>query len=162
MKGKSFPNIDFSRLILPPANLKIDRRNGVFRVFDRLRKNYFCLTEEEFVRQVFVSWMIDHLGYPPSLMANEIGITLNQTYKRCDTVVFESNGSPCMIIEFKAPHVNLNQEVFDQIVRYNMALQASYLAVSNGYCNYCCKIDYFTRNIVFLDTFPSYQELKNL
>lgn len=162
MKGVIFPQIDFSKFILPPDELKIVRRNGIFRVFDPLRKKYFCLTEEEFVRQSFVNWMINHLGYPPSIMSNEIGIQLNGTYKRCDTVVFSKNGYPVMIIEYKAPRINITQEVFNQIVRYNMALKANYLIVSNGYRNFYCKVDYSNHKILFLDDMPSYQEiLKN-
>ena len=160
MKGETFPNIDFSRFILPPVELKILRRNGVFKVFDQLRKDYFCLTEEEFVRQVFVAWMVNQLGYPPSLMANEIGIRLNDTLKRCDTVVFASTGHPLMIIEYKAPSINLNQEVFNQIVRYNMALKANYLVVSNGYVNYFCKVNYTENSITLLEEMPSYSQIK--
>lgn len=156
MKGKNFPNIDFTRFILPPVELKIDRRNGVLKVFDPLRKNYFVLTDEEFVRQVFVAWMINQLGYPPSIMANEIGIKLNDTLKRCDTIVFKTTGSPLMIVEYKAPGRTLNQEVFNQIVRYNMALKADYLVVSNGYENYCCRVDYNLNKVQFLTSMPSY------
>ena len=159
MKGKNFPNIDFKKLVLPPVELKIVRRNDVFKVFDTLRKNYFILTEEEFVRQIFVNWMIKNLGYPPSLMANEIGIRLNDTLKRCDTVVFTSDSKPIMIIEYKAPDVNINQEVFNQIIRYNMVLKAKYLVVSNGYCNYCAKINYENKSYTFLDKVPEYLEI---
>lgn len=160
MRGSNFPEIDFSKFILPPADLKIVRRNGVFKVFDPLRKNYFCLTEEEFVRQVFVAWLISGLGYPPSLLANEIGIRLNDTFKRCDTVAFNSDGSPLLIVEYKSPSVKITQDVFNQIVRYNMVLKAKYLVVSNGYSNYCCKVDYKNNGIEFLDRVPSFKEIK--
>lgn len=160
MKGEKFPEIDFSKFILPPADLKIVRRNGVFKVFDPLRKDFFCLTDEEFVRQAFVAWLTDHLGYPPSLMANEIGIRLNDTYKRCDTVVFSSSGEPLMIIEYKAPSVAINLEVFNQIVRYNMSLHAKYLVVSNGYKVFCGLVDYSSQKILFQETVPYYYELK--
>lgn len=160
MKGSKFPEIDFSRFILPPAELKIVRRNGIFRVFDRLRKDYYILTDEEFVRQVFVDWMVEGLGYPPSLMANEIGIRLNDTYKRCDTVVFRSDGQPLMIIEYKAPKISLTQEVFNQIVRYNMALKAKYLVVSNGYTNFCCKVNYENHDVSFIAQLPLYNDIK--
>lgn len=159
MKGSKFPGIDFSKIIFPPAELKIVRRNNVFKVYDRLRKNYFCLTEEEFIRQIFVEWLINHLGYPASIIANEIGINLNDTYKRCDTVVFNSNGNPLMIIEYKAPSVAISQDVFNQIVRYNMVLKAEYLVVTNGYENFCCKVDYLNHDIHFLANVPSYQNL---
>ncbi|MCH5227515.1 MAG: type I restriction enzyme HsdR N-terminal domain-containing protein [Muribaculaceae bacterium] len=146
--------------MLPPADLKIVRRNGVFRVFDPLRKDYFCLTDEEFVRQVFVQWLINDLGYPPSLMANEIGIRLNDTYKRCDTVIFSSQSDPLMIVEYKAPSVKVTQEVFNQIVRYNMALKADFLVVSNGYCNFCCEVNYEENTVHFLDRVPFYNDIK--
>ena len=160
MRGNCFPDIDFSRFILPPVELKIVRRNGVLKVFDSLRKNYFCLTDEEFVRQVFVEWMINDLGYPPSLMTNEIGIKLNNTYKRCDTVVFNPDGSPLIIIEYKSPKIDLTQVVFNQIVRYNMALKAKYLIVTNGYINYCCEVDYAKHSVKFLEKIPKYPEIK--
>ena len=160
MKGNNFPKIDLQKLAIPPADLKIVRRNNVFKIYDVLRKDYFCLTGEEFVRQLFVAWLIKDLGYPSSLMANEIGIKLNDTYKRCDTVVFSSDGSPLMIIEYKAPAVSVTQEVFNQIVRYNMTLKAKYLIVSNGYVNYCCHINYESHSIIFLENIPSYDDIK--
>lgn len=159
MKGSKFPNINFSKLILPPVELKIVRRNGVFMVYDRLRKKYFCLTEEEFVRQLFINWMINDLGYPPAIISNEVGINLNGTNKRCDTVVFTPQSLPLMIIEYKAPSVNISQEVFNQIVRYNMSLKADYLIVSNGYSNFCCKVDYSNHQVNFLPKMPHYKEI---
>ena len=161
MKGLNFPKIDFTKFILPPVELKIVRRNGVLKVFDILRKDYFILTEEEFVRQVFVAWMINELGYPPSIMANEIGIHLNNTLKRCDTIVFTSQGKPLIILEYKSPSVNLDQNVFNQIVRYNMALKAEYLVVSNGYKNFFCKVNYENNSIEFLKNMPKYIEIIN-
>lgn len=131
----------------------------MFKVYDKLRKNFFVLTEEEFIRQIFVAWLTDHLGYPPSLMANEIGINLNETYKRCDTVIFLPDGSPLMIIEYKSPKVNLSQEVFNQIVRYNMVLKAEYLVVSNGCANYCCKVDYTNNRIICLNNIPEFKDI---
>ncbi|MCH5234332.1 MAG: type I restriction enzyme HsdR N-terminal domain-containing protein [Muribaculaceae bacterium] len=152
--------MDFTKLSLPPVELKIVRRNGVFKVYDLLRKNYFVLTEEEFIRQLFVNWMVNELGYPPSIMANEIGIKLNDTYKRCDTVIFTPDGSPLIIVEYKAPSVSINQEVFNQIIRYNMSLKAHYLIVSNGYENFCCKVNYGNHSIEFLERIPKYEEIK--
>lgn len=160
MKGSKFPKIDFSKLSLPPVELKIVRRNGIFKVYDILRKDYFVLTEEEFIRQLFVNWLISELGYPPSIMANEIGIKLNDTYKRCDTIIFTPNGDPLIIVEYKAPSVSINQEVFNQIIRYNMSLKAHYLIVSNGYDNFCCKVNYENHSIEFLERIPKYEEIK--
>ena len=159
MRGETFPEINFEILTLPPAELKIVRRNGVFKVFDRLRKQYFCLTEEEFIRQNFVAWLIESLGYPESLMANEIGIDLNGTKKRCDTVVFNNTGRPLMIVEYKSPKVKITQQVFDQIARYNMVLDARYLVVSNGVNHFCCEMHPESSGYSFLTEIPAYKTL---
>lgn len=150
-----------STLNLPPANLRIGRGNGVLKVYDPLRKKYVTMTPEENVRQHFVSWLVNNLHYPASLIANEIGINLNGTRKRCDTVVFKRDGSPLMIVEYKAPEVSLTQNVFDQIVRYNLCLRANYLVVSNGLRHYICSIDYATGSYNFLPSVPDYYEIRN-
>lgn len=154
VNGSSFPH-----LRLPPARLRLIRGIDVIKVLDPLRKKYVVLTPEEYVRQHFTAWLIRELGYPPSLMANEIGIELNGTKKRCDTVVFNPDGTPLMIVEYKAPDVRISQHVFDQIVRYNMSLHAQYLTVSNGLSHYCCRIDYDASTYRFLPSVPSYQIL---
>jgi len=157
----NIPQEEFPRLNLPPAKLKLSRGYGILKVFDSLRNKYVVLTPEEYVRQYFTSWLVSCLNYPVSLMANEIGIELNGTKKRCDTVVFNSDGSPFMIIEYKAPDVAISQQVFDQIVRYNMVLRAKYLTVTNGLNHYCCMIDYNRQTYRFIPTVPDYKVAKN-
>lgn len=153
---------NFPRLNLPPADLRISRGDNVIKVFDPLRKKHVILTPEEYVRQNFVAWLINNLHYPSSLIANEIGINLNGTKKRCDTVVFNPDGSPLMIVEYKAPDVVITQDTFDQIVRYNMVLKARYLAVSNGLFHYCCVMDYKKGSYNFIPVLPDYNDLKNI
>lgn len=152
----------FPELNLPISQLRIAEENGVFKVFDILRKKNVILTPEEFVRQSFISWLIHGLNYPPSLMANEISISLNGTTKRCDTVIFDSSGDPFVIIEYKAPDIKITQHVFDQIVRYNMVLKARYLIISNGLSHYCCQIDYQQNKYQFLPSIPDYYSIRNI
>ena len=135
-------NPPIHRLTIPASPMRLKRNRDTVMVFDSIRRRYVRLTPEEFVRQQFTSWMVNSLHYPHSLLANEIGIRLNGTLKRCDTVVFNNDTSILMIIEYKAPEVSITQEVFNQIVRYNMVLKADYLVVSNGLHHYCCKMDY--------------------
>ncbi|MBD5357121.1 MAG: type I restriction enzyme HsdR N-terminal domain-containing protein [Bacteroides sp.] len=149
-------------LNLPSFDVKIRRGDNILKIFDSLRKKYIDLTPEEFVRQHFVNWLIYHLHYPLSLMANEIGIDLNGTKRRCDTVVFNSDGTPLIIIEYKAPNIKITQKVFDQIVRYNMVLHARYLIVSNGIQHFCCMIDYLNNTYNFIPRIPCYKELKSI
>ena len=144
-------------LNLPPADLRMQREGDHVMVYDRLRDKFVVLTPEEFVRQHFVAFLIDSLHYPPSIMANEVGLKLNDTIKRCDTVVFSPEGSPMIIIEYKAPGVSITQNVFDQIVRYNMKLKARYLIVSNGLKHYCCIMDYEHDCDHFISRIPGYE-----
>lgn len=143
------------KLNLPETTLRLTRdADGTVKIFDPLRRKWLVLTPEEWVRQNFVAYLTDTLGYPAGLMGNEISITLNGTARRCDTVIFNRDGSPLMIVEYKAPHITISQQTFDQIVRYNMVLRARYLTVSNGMNHYCCEIDYQTRSYRFLPSVP--------
>lgn len=125
-------------------------------VFDKLRKRYVTLTPEEWVRQHFVNFLVVDKGYPEALIANEMQIDLNGQKKRCDSVVFDRNGSPLVIVEYKAPEVNITQKVFDQIARYNIVLRVEYLIVSNGLNHYCCKVNYEEQTIQYLEDIPEY------
>lgn len=149
----------YPQLNLPPAPLRIKSERDVTKVFDPLRGRWVVLTPEEWVRQHFTSWLQTALGYPAALMANEIGIEVNGTRRRCDTVIFSREGSPRIIVEYKSPDVTISQTVFDQIVRYNMCLRADYLIVSNGMLHYCCKLDYTDNSYHFIPKIPDYAAL---
>lgn len=149
-----------TELNLPKYNMRISRdRNNNIKIFDSIRKKFVSLTPEEYVRQHFTNWLINYLHYPIGLIANEVKISLNSTIKRCDTIVYSNMGDPMMIIEYKAPHISINQKVFDQIVRYNMVLKTKYLVVSNGMQHYCCIIDYDNNSYHFIPHIPTYEEL---
>ncbi len=146
-------------LNLPSYETKITERNGKSVIFDMLRRRYVALTPEEWVRQHFVHFLTDCKGYPKGLLANEVQLNLNGTRKRCDTVLYNRDLSAKLIVEYKAPHVEITQAVFDQITRYNRVLKVDYLMVSNGLSHYCCRIDYATGSYAFLPEIPAYTEL---
>lgn len=149
----------YPELNLPAVALRLRDEGDSMKVFDPLREKWITLTPEEWVRQHFVNWLNTEFHYPATLTANEIGIEVNGTRKRCDTVVFRREGSPLLIVEYKAPAVKITQEVFDQIVRYNMTLRAEYLVVTNGLNHYCCKIDYAGNTYHFIPRIPDYRDL---
>jgi hypothetical protein len=66
-----------------------------------------------------------------------------------------------MIIEYKAPSVELNQKTFDQITRYNFALQVPWLIVSNGIQHFCCRIDKEKKEYVFENKIPEYDRVES-
>ena len=146
-------------LNLPKYGIKIANENGHQTIFDVLRRKYVALTPEEWVRQHFVHYLIEHKGYPQALMANEIQLAIGNKKLRCDSVLYDRSLKPRMIIEYKAPTVNITQKVFDQITIYNMLLHVDYLVVSNGIKHYCCRMDYDNQKYLFLDDIPDYQNL---
>lgn len=147
------------QLNLPTYDYQVKRTADGDKIFDCLRHKFVVLTPEEWVRQHFTSFLVKHKGYPASLMANEISLSLNGTSRRCDTVVYDRTGKPLIIVEYKANTVEITQKVFDQIVRYNMVLKARYLIVSNGMKHYCCRIDYDNHTYHFLQEIPPYEDL---
>ena len=147
-------------LNLPSFDTKIMKRDGKNVIFDIIRRKYVALTPEEWVRQHFVHYLIEHKGYPRTLMANEVQLNLNGTKKRCDTVLYQRDLSTKMILEYKAPHIEITQAVFNQITRYNIVLKVDYLVVSNGRQHYCCHMDYAHNTYSFLPEIPTYTELE--
>ena len=148
-----------SALNLPPFDKKVIKKDEKPFIFDVIRRQYVALTPEEWVRQHFVHFLIAYKGFPQSLMANEVQLKLNGMSRRCDTVVYDRTLRPRVIIEYKAPSVNITQQVFDQICRYNMVLQVDYLIVSNGLVHYCCKVDYMSHTYTFLKEIPEYSQM---
>ena len=146
-------------LNLPAFEVKIKDDGTKKMIFDVIRRKYVALTPEEWVRQHFVHYLTEQLGYPQELLANEVEVSLNGTSKRCDTVLYGSDLKARMIVEYKASDVHITQKVFNQIMRYNMVLRVDYLVVSNGLEHYCCKMNYATNSYEFLTEIPKYEDL---
>jgi len=146
-------------LNLPAFEYKIRRHDGKSQIFDPLRRKFVALTPEEWVRQHFVNYLIVNKGFPAGRMANECNIMLNGQKKRCDTVLYDTFLKPLVIMEYKAPDVVINQAVFNQIAAYNMVLRVRYLIVSNGKNHYCCRIDYESQKVEYIETIPDYKDL---
>ncbi|MES2778008.1 MAG: type I restriction enzyme HsdR N-terminal domain-containing protein [Bacteroidota bacterium] len=101
-------------------------------IFDPFRKQWLILTPEEWVRQNFLQWLVQSLQYPASLISIEREIMLGDLKKRFDIVVYSKTGKPWMLVECKAMGIALGNEVLDQVLRYNQALEADYLVITNG------------------------------
>ena len=149
-----------SSLNLPSFNIRTKKQDGQTYIFDFIRKRFLRLTPEEWVRQHFTHFLIEHKNYPLALLANEVTIHLNGATRRCDSVLYNNKGGePRIIIEYKAPYIPITQIVFQQIYAYNSVLHADYLIVSNGICHYCCHIDYATQKVKYLTDIPNYEDL---
>ena len=147
------------RLNLPPYEFKIRQADGKTYILDILRRRFIALTPEEWVRQHFIQYLINHQGYPSALLANEVELKIGQKKLRCDSVLYTRQLAPRMIMEYKSPSVQITQKTFNQIFAYNTLLHADYLVVSNGMTHYCCRIDYENKSYTFLQDMPEYKDL---
>lgn len=119
-------------LNLPPFQPVLRRSEGKFWIFDSLRKKYLLLTPEEWVRQHWIHYLIDHHHYPGGLFSLEKGLKYNQMQKRTDLVVFDRNGNSFLLVECKAPAVTINDQTLRQALVYNQSLESPNVVLSNG------------------------------
>jgi len=147
------------RLNLPTYSFKIKSEGKNSYIFDRLRKKYVKLTPEEWVRQNFIMFLERERSYPVSRIMTEKGMQLYSREKRVDILVCDSFGDPLLLVECKAPGVNLNDSVFRQLSAYNIHFKARYLAITNGMDSYCCSLDFTTGEIRFLQDIPGYRDI---
>ena len=144
MKRLNFPNYEF-RL----------KKEGQKRfIFDLIRKKYVQLSSEEWVRQNCIRFLIEEKRINKYSIAIEKEIEFNGIKKRFDIVSYSSEGKINLLVECKAPNIEINQKTFDQILIYNKILKSKYLMVTNGINHYYCKINEDRKNIKFLANFP--------
>ena len=123
-------------------DIQIRENEGRREVLDPVRRRWVALTPEEWVRQLTIAMLHERYGYPLELMQVEGAITVNGMTRRCDIVVYGTDGQPHIIVECKRPDVPINQKVCDQACRYNTVLQVPYLILTNGKQVIVIEIDY--------------------
>ncbi|SHI48617.1 Type I restriction enzyme R protein N terminus (HSDR_N) [Aquimarina spongiae] len=144
------------KLNFPAYQFRFKSSENKVSIFDRIRKKFIVLTPEEWVRQHTVHYLIEDKKYPESLMNVEKLIKIHDLNKRYDIIIYNPDGSILLIVECKSNTVKITQEVFDQIARYNLALKAQYLMITNGIHHYYCQMDYENEQYTFLKDIPDY------
>jgi hypothetical protein len=137
-----------------PFTLK-NRENKRY-IFDVVRKKDILLTSEEWVRQHCLQYLIQEKNYPISLINVEKKLKVYNRNKRYDIIVYTPQGEVTLLVECKAPHVAIDQDVFDQIARYNLSTNSQYLMVTNGLTHIYCQMDYTAEAYQFLKDPPPY------
>lgn len=146
------------KLNFPTYSFRFKNNENKVSIFDAIRKKFVVLQPEEWVRQHCLQFLIEEKKYPKSLINVEKELTVNDLRKRYDIVVYNPNGQIHLVVECKAPKINIDQTVFDQIARYNLELNATYLMVTNGINHYFCQMDFENERYVFLRDIPEYQK----
>ncbi len=150
------------KLNLPDFKFRFRENKGREEIFDPVRKIFVALTQEEWVRQNFIQYLAVKKKVPLSLIGVEKTLTLNTMTRRSDILVFGNSGLPVMVVECKAPNIEISQLVFDQVARYNITLKVKYLVVTNGLNHFCCLIDFGKETYSFLEDIPGFSLLKQM
>lgn len=143
-------------LRLPAGNFRVKSTEKGRAIFDQIRKKFIILTPEEWVRQHVVLFLLTQKQIPHNLINVEKQLIIAGTTKRYDIISYNTDGSIHLIVECKAPEIKIDQSVFDQIARYNLALNAKYLMVTNGMEHYFCTMDYENQTYNFIADLPEY------
>jgi hypothetical protein len=120
----------------PAPSFNIKEENGETVIFDPIRRRWIVLTEEEWVRQNFVSYLIQVMKYPVTLIALEKEIYLGELKKRFDILVYNSNHKPWLLVECKSPEIKMETIVLEQVLRYGIRVPADFLVITNGNTTY--------------------------
>ncbi|MFD2824588.1 type I restriction enzyme HsdR N-terminal domain-containing protein [Lacinutrix iliipiscaria] len=144
------------KLNFPTYSFRFKNSENKTLIYDEIRKKFVVLQPEEWVRQHCVQFLIQQKGYPKSLINVEKELKVNNLSKRYDIVIYNPDGSIHVIVECKSAKINIDQSTFDQIARYNLALNATYLMVTNGINHYYCSMDLHAERYQFLKDIPDY------
>jgi hypothetical protein len=146
----------------PPLNLpgidgRLRHHEGRIEIFDATRRKFVALTPEEWVRQHFAEYLVNHRGVPRTLTGIEISLKVAGLNKRCDILISNNTGKPCILVECKAPQVAITQSTFDQVARYNLALGIPWLMITNGMVHYACRLAEDETHYAFSPEIPTWE-----
>lgn len=151
-------NSYFPILCFPKYEFRFKSNNNSIFIFDDIRRKWIVCTPEEWVRQNLINFLIKELLFPKSLIAVEKSITLAGKNLRFDALVYDKKFNPLVLIECKAPSVNITQSVFDQILSYNYEINAPYFILTNGFA-FIMGSCYKSKKIIFFHETKNFEEL---
>ena len=146
------------RLNFPPGAVQLKNKENKPLVFDQIRKKWLRCTPEEWVRVHCLNYLTHTLNYPASWIKVENEIKLYNTSKRFDIMVVNPNRGNLLLVECKAPSVKIDQQVFDQIARYNLEAKSQYMMLTNGMNHYFCTMDYTNQRYHFIKELPNFTQ----
>ena len=141
------------KIIYPDIKPAIKTANEKELIFCVVRKRWYAITPEEWVRQNFLNYLIKVLNYPAALIAVEKKIEMGEVKKRFDIVVYK-DAAPFLIVECKEMNVPLSESTLRQVLNYNSTIQAPFMVVTNG--NFCAAFEKNGNEFREVSEFPTY------
>lgn len=142
-------------LIFPTYAARIDSSEGSLKIYDEVRRKYVVLTPEEWVRQHVIHWLLSK-GYP--LGRCSVERTISSTGMRYDVLWVDAHVTPFLLVECKAPSIDVSEHTIRQSSWYNLTLKAPFVLLTNGRTAFCASIS--KDGIVdVLDDVPAYPRI---
>lgn len=139
-------------------HLKMRTTRDRHEIWDPIRRKYVPMTPEEIVRQLFIHFLLAEQKTTRTRISVERQITVFGQQRRYDLMIHDRTGAPLALIEVKAPQITLSQAVLDQIARYNLVTNVTYLIVTNGARTWCMQIDPVEQRVNYLSTIPDFND----
>lgn len=119
--------------------VRIREMEGKREIFDPVRRRFVPLTPEEAVRQSYLRYLVEELGFPLIAITVEKKVVYNGMTRRYDIVACRPDGSILLLVECKAETVPLSGDTLYQAAMYNHVLQAEYVVLFNGRQQFVCR-----------------------
>lgn len=124
--------------------------NNKYYIFCIIRKRFYILTPEEWIRQNLIQFLIEEKKYNNIYV--EFPILFNSRKKRVDIIIFKNN-YPYILIECKSPKIKINfMKTIEQIFIYYYKLKSRYIMITNGIYNKIFFI--YNHKIFFIEDLP--------
>ncbi|XOS86666.1 MAG: type I restriction enzyme HsdR N-terminal domain-containing protein [Candidatus Karelsulcia muelleri] len=136
-------------------NFEYKYHNNNTYIYCLIRKKYYLLTKEEYVRQHMLYYLIYNKGYNISSIFVEKYFIFNNVKTRIDIIVYKKK-KPYLLIECKSSCI-FSQKVLSQIMRYNFYIKSYFLIITNWINNIILKIDIKNHIIIFFNEIPNFQ-----
>jgi len=109
-------------------------RNGEKKLFNPVLRRTFKNLPEERVRLRVIEYLVLEAGLSKHRLSQETPLKLpgDKSASRTDLIFYDDNFKPKLLIECKAAQIKLNDAAAQQVARYNAALGAQYLMLTNG------------------------------
>jgi len=146
-------------LNLPKTELKLSRIADEIWVNCLIRKKKMILTPEEWVRQHFIAFLTDHLGFPIARIAVEKSIQYGSLTKRWDILVYDKQFNPLILIECKAPSISINKDTLYQALTYQKEMQGRFILLTNGQDHSIFEVDVENQQFIEQREFPRNESL---
>ncbi len=127
--------------------------NGTPMLLCQLRKKYLVMQPEEWVRQLWIYYLISELNISPKKILLEKQFEVLGKKRRFDLIVLNAANEHHLLFELKSFKIIIQPSTFDQITLYNLKLKIPYLIASNGIQHYAFKVDQIEQRFDYLRKF---------